>query len=44
MMHRLLLTAALALVAGTGAYMSVYGLAAVFAAAAPVAVCLGLGL
>lgn len=43
-MHRLLITTALALVFGTSAYMSVYGLAAVFAAHLPVVVCMGAGM
>jgi hypothetical protein len=43
-MYRLLITAALALVFGTSAYMSVYGLAAVFAAHLPVVLCMGAGM
>jgi cell division protein FtsB len=43
-MYRLLITTALALVFGTSAYMSVYGLAAVFAAHLPVVVCMGAGM
>jgi hypothetical protein len=43
-MYRLLITTALALVFGTSAYMSVYGLAAVFAAHLIVVVCMGAGM
>ena len=43
-MHRYLVTTALLMVFGTSAYMSVYGLAAVFTAHLPVVVCMGIGM
>ena len=43
-MHRYLVTTALLMVFGTSAYMSVFGLTAVFAAHLPVVVCMGIGM
>lgn len=43
-MYRILITTSLLLVAGTSAYMSVYGLMSVFVSSAIVIICMGLGM
>lgn len=43
-MYRILVTISLLLVAGTSAYMSVYGLVSVFVSSAIVIICMGLGM